>query len=370
MRTHIERPILYIDYLQHIERAVGVTYSFNNFDEVGLDNRDFYGFRPSGKQKRVVFNPDGASFGINFNKPIPAKFFANVNYVALFGHNFASNNIIFKLTATDTNGISRVFWSSVAGDTMSINAGTTTWVTDPIAGLQYDNFSIISVLPDNVEIVSLEFEINSPIESFNDDAQLTLDISSISIGQSFLFPHSVDLASSVAFMHDGIKVKQTPMGRDLIQSTWTHPPNHGDFVPFQLYHGAGSMPNLEIARRSGRAEFNFQVSFFSDTQLIPKFNLPHDTVGTDIAHGHTPVLDSTIADGTMSGGSDLGTLLNIFTYGGNLPMMLCANSENKHENGWIKTDSFYIVRNEDKGFEYKPVAPDLYNMSFKLVETW
>ena len=173
MKTYIEQPALYIDYLQHIERSVGVTYDFLGFEEIGLDNRDFYGLRPSGSHKRVVINPAGASFVINFNNPIPAKFLNGINYIALFGHNFASQQIAWSLNAIDMDDEQHQFYMSEG-----INSGVISSNLDESSEMQYDNFSIIRtapLLPNTKLIKELQFHVSAPAESF-EDFQLTMDI--------------------------------------------------------------------------------------------------------------------------------------------------------------------------------------------------
>ena len=371
MNTYIEKPELFIDYTQHIEQSVGATYTFEDLIEIPDQSRNIFGLHPSGAPTRVVYGTSGGKFSMNFNTPIPARFINNINYIALFGHNLASQGTYILLTAIDTDGTTYNI-----GIVDELNSGAYFDETDVVSyQMAYDNFSIIGLspsIPTDKKIVGFAFQFNSSSEIFM-DGELTLDIASISIGRKYSFPHSVDLSSSVGFVHDGIDIKETVTGKNLYQTKWTHQPNHGKFVPFQLYHPNTDWADdklLDMAKRSGRANFNFQVSHLSDTELIPDFKLPHDTVGLDIENGHTGLFDDAEGDGIIANHDSLGALLNTFTNGGQMPMMLCANTEKTHTNGWVKTDEFYIVRNDDDGFEFKPIAPDLYNINFKFVETW
>ena len=383
--TYIKKPILYCDFLQYFSAIQNTTASSAGWNYTPPHNLDYLGLQTQSPRKRFTFQSgDGGDDGYYHpffaisNIRISRKFLNQANYVALFGHTLGSTGTGFSVEFMyDYQVVGTCVMSPLA------NGGTAFSGSEGLLGngannMNYDGFSLWSLAPNFdtlrgwVDEIRFKFhkKAGDPIWGYN------LDVAGVSFGRSFVFPTPVDLSSDVTFSNENVDYIETPAGREIWKVSTSSRENHGQFIPFQYYKTGyegyynDGLYGMEIGKRTGRANFKFQVSYLDDDKIVPDFDGAFDQKKADMDAGQDNYFhEHTSGDGTISDLSSIGALMNI-TMNGKLPMMLNADSLDLTADNEYKNDKFYIVKNNAKSISYTPISPTLYNIKFDLIETW
>lgn len=366
MREYIKQPTIYVDYGQYMLTRQNILQGIS-FDQTIPPQANFFGLKDLSTRKTFTLIAGVESEIKLYGIKALGKFLNQMNYLAIYGHTLASTQTEIKITATPQSGTAQNI--NILPDSNSGICNNNTAST-----IKYDGFSLFKLegnLDDNIifDTISISF-----ISQTNVD--LTLDLAGISIGRSFNFPHRVDLNAKISFDQMDITEARTQDGKRITSVNFNGRKKHGLFIPFQnylqTYNGYYEQNNdmQELTMRTSIANINFQVSYIDDDLLITNYKLPFDAKGYD--EQETEVIfensQSVSNIGSYESHNTLDVLLSIFTYNGQLPFMINTDLSNKYNDNELKNDTFYIVKNKKKSFEFKPISPQIYNIKFDLVE--
>jgi hypothetical protein len=247
---------------------------------------------------------------------VPDDIFNTKAYVAFLGHESGELNINEHYT---TN--------------VSVNANISTDLNS--LNPQHEGFSIASF---NGQSVTEHI-------SYTENA-----IGSIVLGNYWEAPHAVDLALTLGYEQDGVKVQNMKGGGSISNATYLKPADWWSGGAWQL----GNEPNI----RSGRRTWSLSFSFLSEDDVFSKVaastNLENATYNSDANPTNDSLYDST----------DFFTQVWNRTLGNHLEFILQVDKDD------FSPDGFAICRFDQNSLQLTQTSPFTYSTSVKIREVW
>ena len=282
---------------------------------------DMFDLRPSNVQT-ITANGVGTTHYIKMDTNVETDANQDANFLLIMGHNFNTATAKFKIETDDNDS-----YSSVSTPTMTevVNATITGGYAVPAA----DGWSLVTFTQatdnKNVRIVFDD-------RGSNYGAHIQLSV--ISLGEHFTFPHSPDMQIEKSLTFEGVKLIESIGGNTYSNASYLASPQWNT-SPFFTADNA--------VRKTGRLNVEMDFSYITDTDLFPE-------------ELYDPTKQST--------SNSIMTNLVQRTFGGHDPFLFQFDSATA-----TSDDSFMWCRlNSD--FQATQVANQIWNMNLSLRETW
>jgi len=170
-----------------------------------------------------------------------------------------------------------------------------------------------------------------------------IKINSLILGSIYAFEHSPKLSVTMDTEFDGINIARSIGGHDSSIASHIGKPNN----PFAIDSTGAIQTQNNLSGIEGRKSWDLNFNFLSDSKLLPfKFNDPTDNNYSDIytKNFFTSVLSKTI--------------------GNHLRFLFMPNTQEDFPR------DMFMCRFGQNSFPVEEVAPALYNMNLKIVESW
>tara|TARA_B100001250_G_scaffold387403_1_gene384768 strand:- start:12085 stop:13080 length:996 start_codon:yes stop_codon:yes gene_type:complete len=246
------------------------------------------------------------------------------NYIAIFDHSLKTSNVYLEPYSHDAGSFGSVMAFS---DVVNYGAGAP----------EFDGFSL-------TRFTSTTYNgINKSSGSVN--------MGSIMTGNYYTMPQNADLNLSINYEMDGIKKIRTKSGNDLLNY---------NYVQSSIHYEDGTMANLYRLGKSGRRSWDLEFSYMSAENLLPatgSFEY-YSTFYDDYSTAWTT------NENTLFLGDNFFSQVMHRTNGGQIPFLFQPDSTNDN------IDQFALCTIDGSSIEFKQVAPQVYNISLKIRETW
>jgi len=315
----------------------------NDSTDVTFDSgskSDLFDLRPS---NYATIEKENQAFYIQFDSKITTDSICESNFLAILGHNFNTADVVFKVEVDDV--------PSFASSTVVSNGCTNVVNGDADADANYvdpshNGWTLITWAnaTSNNRYVRITFEDDDGVGSnFNDDVK----IGAILYGEYIDFPHTPDLAVKTTIDYDGVTLQDSIGGGTFSNASHHGQPMWSSSPPWQIY--SSDVPTYTFQRRDGRIYHDMKFSYISDTDLFAQdmhgasSNLwldsesIHNSFYEKILGQHNPFLFTTDNDATEA------------NYG---------------------VGNYGLFRLADSKFSSTQVAPQIWDISLKIRETW
>ena len=311
-----------------------------------------------------------AGWDLTGNYP-PAAAFGGGSFIAILGHNLASQEVTYGVNATI--GQDNIINGHIAGET---DIGETVMP-------DYDGWSLSRV---NLATHSWHTDL------VNFSVTDTAFAGSIILGTYYTMPHSPDLNLTMTREMDGVKRIRTKGGADLVNhryykpAMWVNDEGVGG-AAWELYDGTPSNQKLS---RSGRRTWSLSFNYLQGSDIFPMLSsLNHygstspsgtpysDTVPADDIWNHIQLNWEDIAqqwqnlddddpnywwtDNTLLDSDNFYSQVVQKVQGSRLPFIFQPDSNNNND---------FAICKFDKSFSFQQTAPNLYSVKMKIREVW
>ena len=295
-----------------------------------------------------------AGWDLTGNYP-PAAAFGGGSFIAILGHNLASQEVTYGVNATI--GQDNIINGHIAGET---DIGETVMP-------DYDGWSLSRV---NLATHSWHTDL------VNFSVTDTAFAGSIILGTYYTMPHSPDLNLTMTREMDGVKRIRTKGGADLVNhryykpAMWVNDEGVGG-AAWELYDGTPSNQKLS---RSGRRTWSLSFNYLQDSSSFPMLSSlnPYESVsdtGAVYSSSYTNDAGEEVPETTWHNSNTLLDSDNFYsqvihkTNGGQLPFIFQPDSSNENIDG-------FAICKFDSGFKFEQVANGVYNVKLKIREVW
>ena len=319
---------------------------------------------------------------------------SSINYFAVLGHtfnDFSNNKVNFNMALDNIDVDNNINDTHYAGNNLDLAPITTYNCNDENNGIGFraENagssivrttnetitgtnepitlFEGVQLRTEDGETRKVKFELG---ENAND--KFNTRFGGFSYGWTYTMPHAPDMSLSFDIEYDGYDVTTTKGGNTLTNIRWNNSPLLG-FKPYHLWHEHGNDGVNMAETPTGRRVWNLKFSYFSRDDVFPMsvdgttkkrwsaddsagmYFYNYDNVGYDQDGNQIEELQY------------LGLKHNFYTrvvngtLGGALPFIFQPDST---------IDDYAVCRFEQNSFKFRQQAPDLYEISVKIVETW
>ena len=272
------------------------------------------------------------------------KLMGTANFAGVINHNLntravESNNVEFFM---------HIYWhSGISNTTM----GTIDNIVNS-RGITSDGYSFCEWTPDNQYPVTephrySQFNLQFSGGSVGDD--MNFDIGAITFGKYIDMPHSPDLSVKKSVEYDGVKIKRSLGGSDLVQINHQGQP---DWLVGEPWTRKDYASNGRVGR-NGRRSWDLNFSYISNDDLF--YDLNERVVGGSAdSDGDTEqFFDST---------SEIQQIWDL-TLGGALSFVFCPDKD-------ATNLEFAVCRLDQDSLVATQVAYQTWNISMSVVEVW
>ena len=381
MANEVKRPRFWIDSINYAN-AVGYLHELQNPDLHFLNMQ----------RGAEISSVEGWAHSYNLFKMkkwgYAYTLVGGVNYVMVLGHDFASSHRSPKLIFN--YNVSRI------DDQAGYNPIDTHTLLDTDATLKLHNCDVVESLGYQPEMSGIsivhcdEMENGVPATLFSNmdhtetgqanslmgqwmfvDADNTINwttrLGGVSQGWTFTMPHNADVSQSFNLEMDGYDVTHTKGGATLTNIRHTGYPKVGavNSSPFDM-HGWGALNQKDhyIGRRSWDIKFSYIDNNFINTNNTntAEYDFHGGDAGLVWSSSDTDFSDSISGDQMTSWKNDFYNRVWRGTLGGALPFIFQPDISDYGD--WA------IARFDQNSFKFNQVAPKLWEVSMKIVESW
>ena len=212
----------------------------------------------------------------------------------------------------------------------------------------YNGWEIIGAtggLPDDEVITSIKFTFSGS-DSF--------ELSNIGFGGYFDMMHSPELDLTYSKSYDGVQKQKSMGGATLVNYNYLRPPAFGNVGYFELSNADNP---LNVPTRTGRRNYQLNFKYLENSttkdSLFPQSENLYTINGSQLK----------LENGIYGDDSFYGDVIHM-TQGGTIPFIFQADNNN------FSGDQFSVCTFDQKDFNFKQVAPSVYDCSLKIVESW
>ena len=388
--SQVKTPRFYVDYVQYLN-SMGVcaepvvaeqdgTYNLESSDPQlmgkawGLTNYKSFALTPEGINGdktggviRRVFSTKTS--GSQDELPIYGlgEFLTNCNYIALFGHNFSSLGLTFRVlikaynvsTGSDIYAEGRTLTPIYNCSIYGADNRYATANNDGVCILGFDGFQLSGFDDISTTAVELHIEPGDPTTgSWNDTIEIP-QISSISMGKYFDMPMSPDLELSQTTLYE-TKRHTTKGGKVLSKPVNMRRPNFGATSQFD-----SSISNLA---RTGRKSWELKYSLLKDTDIMGYnenssmlFSESRGDYDTTQLNANQDKFNYAL-NGETNNTDFFSNVLHLTQ--GRLPFIF------QPDNTSFGTSDFNICSFDQNSFEHRQVGFKTYETSLSITESW
>jgi len=317
----------------------------------GLSNRSALRIKPPLNTHKVYVKFPIEDNSLNTSNPI----FQKINFAHFLGHNFE--------TAAPSAGIA-CFVGTVSGDDDNNNTLVLNSLDEHSnVGLSgylhssYDGYSILGTSGlgagenEVIKEIHLLFRILGSPNTWNGDS--SFEFSNFGFGGYFDMMHSPELDLTYSKSYDGVQKQKSMGGATLVNYNYLRPPAFGNVGYFELSNADNP---LNVPTRTGRR--NYQLNFkYLENSTTKDSLFPQSENLYTIDNGLTQ------NDALYDDNSFYGNVIHM-TQGGTIPFIFQADNSN------FSGDMFSVCTFDQKDFNFKQVAPSVYDCSLKIVESW
>ena len=355
---NVRTPRIYVDYGQYFKALGQLTYAGSY-----LAGGRLIGLNPSNIQ---TFSSTGDSDWMtsHYNLPWTSPDQMRINYCAWLGHNCATIGANFGVSTLADNQFFDVDFDTENRVNFIAN-------TDAV---KFDGFSLVQFSGGENGFETFRPSVfphgGGGAGTINGD----LKMGALSFGRYYDMPHSPDLSLTMSHEYDGVKTIRTKGGSTLSNANYHKPPMWGELDAWQLHHTGSSIRVGEynpLYHMSGRRSWNLSFSFIADKALEPYNHSGYEwSSDTDVSSDNSLGAELPAQDNFFS------DVLR-YTMGGHLPFIFCPDPSivfwDAFDGGWDRpprVPEFAICRFDMNSFERKQVANNVYNVEFKIEESW
>ena len=252
------------------------------------------------------------------------QFINSLTHVFYLGHDFASNDISFRIKH-EANEEQNFF----DGITVSNN------------GWHKESFSSQNDIDNNT--LTAFFGKTGDSNSFS--------IGDISAGWSYEMPHSPDMELTQTFANESLKVQTTKGGHTLTSTGWNQPPKWGIYPQWKRSPNNIAYP----ARRSWSLKFSYLADENSDNSgLMPQYYNE-----LDVNNNNRGIFERITTDSFSIKDDFLSKVMPTINSG--LPFIFSPNKD---------VEEYAICRVNANSVTMNQVANNVYDMSLDIVEVW
>ena len=275
------------------------------------------------------------------------KLMGTANFAGIINHNLytkanaANLGMMFAVRAYWQSGISDTFMSPVDD---IVNA-------KPI--IESDGYSFFEWTPNNQYPITephrySQFNVQFGI-GYNVDSDFNFDIGALTFGKYIDMPHSPDLSVKKSVEYDGVKIKRSLGGSDLVQINHQGQP---DWLVGEPWTRKDYASNGRVGR-NGRRSWDLDFSYISNDDLF--YDLSERVVGgsATISDFSEQFFDST---------SEIQQIWDL-TLGGALSFVFCPDKD-------ASNLEFAVCRLDQDSLVATQVSPRVWNISMRVVEVW
>ena len=303
------------------------------------NKEDLFDLKP---HNAVTIPASTQSFYIQYDTEFGTNSLGTHNFLAILNHNFATADAIFKVQVSDqsdfSSGVTNV--SDHSNYTNKINAENNDSANeiDPANnGWSLITFPSLASVGNQYLRITIEKENGASVNFATD-----LFIGGIMFGKFTDWPHSVDLNLTTAYDYDGTKVFNSVGGSTYSNSSYYGPPAWSITNPWVNTTTSNQHTN-GFQRRYGRKKHNLNFSFIQDTDLFSADQTDHPNFYT---------------------GSDLHSQFYNRIIGQHIPFLWALDKDS------TTSGDYGLYRLANSSFSSQQVAPQAFNVSFDIVESW
>ena len=389
MAQNVGTPRFYIDWNTY-HNAIGI-YKQANLHRCDSDGKGSYmsmGMLNPTNRRYVTPDADGITHGacsIRYDCDNWILDPEKSNWIGVFGHNFASQNIGWHCVFGKDIGEVQLGYPNVDFQGNIVNSSEH---ENNIIYPEYDGFSMAringayntDVTPEQVKKIHLHFR---NITSDNEFSKFKFG--AWCIGRYYDMTQSPDLSLKLSYKYDGVKTQQTKNGSTISNAMYTKPSDWGIDTMDKNYMGAWQLYKYydkQGSFRSGRRVWDLSFSYLSDEHVFP-LNASSgysSTIGSESGYPYGSIVqvtglttptttdDSYQFISNVSTGTDFFSQVWNLTIGGALPFIFNPNGGGDNPNN--SPDQFAICKFVNNSLQYEQVAHNVYNVSLKIEEVW
>ena len=210
---------------------------------------------------------------------------------------------------------------------------------------------------DGTKIIAKARQINLSALNFNINTEYRKPIGGITYGWHYTMPHSANLEYKYSVEYDGVDVTQTKGGNTLYNKRHTTGASYVDYPPYQIFrpHPSGiSHPEAN----SGRKVWDLTFSYISETDYQQDYSSGNSMWRWDAVQEGGG--DDNIAGGWSGIRNDFTSRV-LYGTQGYLPFVFQPDSTK---------DYYTVCKFDQNSFSCTQQAPDLWQFSCKIKETW
>ena len=392
--SQIKTPRFYIDYIQYLNsmgvcaepvvaeqdgtwnlqsgdpQFMGKVWGITNYKSFALTPEGINGDKTGGviRKKFSMLNQSGGDFVPMYGL---AQSLAECNYIALFGHNFSSLGLTFKVliktynvsTGSDIYVEARTLTPLYNCSIYGADNRYATANSDGVCILGFDGFQLSNF--NNISTTAVEFVIEpgDPSTGSWNDISGTPKISSISMGRYFDMPSSPEFNSTQTKEYETRK-HITKGGKVLSKPKNIRRPRFGSFFNFD--------PSRSPISRTGRKIWDISFSHLASENIMgynenstPMFSESKGDYGSTQLNTNQDAFLYNLQDSGYLVDSNPDFFTNVIHLTqGRLPFIF------QPDNTSFETSDFNICTFDQDSFEHNQVASSVYETSFQIRETW
>ena len=363
-RANVGNPKFYIDLLSYL-KASGLMTSASGGGTIDISK--LIGLAPEDYliQEATGFGGGSNYWANEFNLEQEYRVSDSTEqFIAILNHNFLDAKI---------DGC-RVEFTKDGSSTLTVESPLEVCNYPPSSTrFSYNGFSIANYNLDADIFDKIEILLHKDTSDGITEAEIM--IGSIAWGQVFQMPHSPNLKLTMTREYDGVKSITSKGGSTLTQVNYNSPPLWGAFPPWYITDKNMITHNESYKEKRGskrgRKVWDLEFSYidsgnlFSSNESLSGIN-PTDSdtysqAGYDSADFFPATGDFTSDDFQSS------SFMNIVmgkTMGGALPFIFQPDGNNN------SPDQFALCVIDQKSFQFKQVANQVYNIKLKIRESW
>ena len=330
---------------------------------------------------------------INGNSPI----FQGVNYAYILGHNLESQGVTCILNLRGSGDHPNHPWydNTFRGNDPIDNHTILSHDEEYSQGVddnwipEYNGYSIVGlgtgkfvqrsddeyagyISNHYIREIQLIFQrkSNAGVHTFSGDK--SFEFSSFGFGKYFDMMHSPELDLTYSKSYDGVQKQKSIGGATLVNYNYLQPPAFGNFGYFELSKYSDTSSGWSVYRglnkpsRTGRRNYQLNFKYLENSttkdSLFPQSESLHRFEEGTNAEGN-PTNTFTKNNTLYDDNSFYGNVIHM-TQGGTIPFIFQADNSN------FSGDQFSVCTFDQKDFNFKQVAPSVYDCSLKIVESW
>ena len=362
----VATPRFYVNYLEWIlnnYRTGTPTLVYSDLDgneteeenanlikHTGLSNRSALKITPPNNSISATIKYTIEDGSLNTSNPILQK----VNFSYCFGSNLPSFKV--RILSEDSDGgiSTNSFKGTESFDGHSYVANTGIFPA-------YDGYSIAGlgdgsfIQHEDEKVKEIQIRIGVTSIWYPFDGTESFELSSFGFGRYFDMMHSPELALTYSKSYDGVQKQKSMGGATLVNYNYLRPPAFGSVGYFELSNADNP---LNIPTRTGRRNYQLNFKYLENSttkdSLFPQ---------SENLHRFDDTTTFTKNDTLYDDNSFYGDVIHM-TQGGTIPFIFQADNDN------FSGDQFSVCTFDQKDFNFKQVAPSVYDCSLKIVESW